>query len=294
MKKELCITSDFVDDLLFANTLLTESHLDAIMQYSASLGATRFEWVLYANSNVYEAHSPLGYDLLKAACAAAHRHGMRFDAVYKPFETGLAAPVMSVPHSFPHSETDRVIRNENGMLHSVCKTLMTVGAYIDLNPVRAGIADEPDEYRWSGYGTAVRGSTLSRKGLRPLVAAAYSRRDVSFETASEAYTSAIDGFIEILPPEVIETPDAACDKPVVKEALPRVMKPQVFVPERVEQEIAKGAKLSLFEMLRCKVRYLKPSKDTSRPYDCCDDVERYNARGLRGDDKVSVPKDRVA
>ncbi len=121
MKKELCISSDFVDDLLFANTLLNESHLDAIMQYAGSLGATRFEWVLYANSNIYQAHSPLGYDLLKVACDAAHRHGMRFDAVYKPFETGLASSSASLPHSFPYAETDRVIRNENAMLHSVCK-----------------------------------------------------------------------------------------------------------------------------------------------------------------------------
>ena len=35
-----------------------------------------------------------------------------------------------------------------------------VAAYIDLNPVRAGIVKEPADYRWSGYGEAV-GSTRS-------------------------------------------------------------------------------------------------------------------------------------
>ena len=33
----------------------------------------------------------------------------------------------------------------------------TVAAYIDLNPVRAGIARDPAEYRWSSYGEAVGG-----------------------------------------------------------------------------------------------------------------------------------------
>ena len=31
----------------------------------------------------------------------------------------------------------------------------TMAAYIDLNPVRAGMVSDPAEYRWSGYGEAV-------------------------------------------------------------------------------------------------------------------------------------------
>ena len=34
----------------------------------------------------------------------------------------------------------------------------TMAAYIDLNPVRAGIVADPADYRWSGYGEAVGGS----------------------------------------------------------------------------------------------------------------------------------------
>jgi len=43
--------------------------------------------------------------------------------------------------------------------------LAMVGAYIDLNPVRAGIVDDPKDYRWSGYGAAVAGVKLAVKGL---------------------------------------------------------------------------------------------------------------------------------
>jgi len=43
--------------------------------------------------------------------------------------------------------------------------LRTIAAYIDLNPVRAGIVDDPKDYRWCGYAEAVAGSRLARRGL---------------------------------------------------------------------------------------------------------------------------------
>lgn len=43
--------------------------------------------------------------------------------------------------------------------------LEPVAAYIDLNPVRAGMVDDPADYRWSGYGTACAGNRESQKGL---------------------------------------------------------------------------------------------------------------------------------
>ena len=46
----------------------------------------------------------------------------------------------------------------------------TMAAYIDLNPVRAGMVDDPAEYRWSGYGEACGGGAKgdgkrAREGL---------------------------------------------------------------------------------------------------------------------------------
>jgi putative transposase len=44
--------------------------------------------------------------------------------------------------------------------------LSTVAAYIDLNPVRAGLVQDPKDYRWCGYGEAVgEGSERIRTGL---------------------------------------------------------------------------------------------------------------------------------
>ncbi|MEJ6580260.1 MAG: hypothetical protein QNL33_04140 [Akkermansiaceae bacterium] len=52
---------------------------------------------------------------------------------------------------------------------SVCvdgeEALATIAAYIDLNPVRAGIVTDPMDYEWSGYGDAAGGSKRARRGL---------------------------------------------------------------------------------------------------------------------------------
>ncbi len=46
--------------------------------------------------------------------------------------------------------------------------LLTVAAYIDLNPVRAGLVKKAEDYRWSGYAEAIsgaKGARLARQGL---------------------------------------------------------------------------------------------------------------------------------
>ena len=40
-----------------------------------------------------------------------------------------------------------------------------MAAYIDLNPVRAGMVEDPADYRWSGYAEAMAGKARSRRGL---------------------------------------------------------------------------------------------------------------------------------
>ncbi len=45
------------------------------------------------------------------------------------------------------------------------KALGTMAAYIDLNPVRAGIVADPKDYRFSGYGEAMGGGKHAREGL---------------------------------------------------------------------------------------------------------------------------------
>jgi hypothetical protein len=44
--------------------------------------------------------------------------------------------------------------------------LQMVAAYIDLNPVRAGLVRDPKDYRWCGYGEAESGNATMVEGLR--------------------------------------------------------------------------------------------------------------------------------
>ncbi len=59
----------------------------------------------------------------------------------------------------------------------------TISAYIDLNPVRAGIVKEPAGYRWSSYGEAIGGGVKGngRKAREGLVRAYLCDRGVGFE-----------------------------------------------------------------------------------------------------------------
>jgi hypothetical protein len=59
----------------------------------------------------------------------------------------------------------------------------TMSAYIDLNPVRAGMVADPAEYRWSSYGEAVGGGPKGngKKARAGLVRACMSHQGAGFE-----------------------------------------------------------------------------------------------------------------
>ena len=59
----------------------------------------------------------------------------------------------------------------------------TMAAYIDLNPVRAGMVKDPADYRWSSYGEAIGGGNKGngRKAREGLVRACLSHRGAGFE-----------------------------------------------------------------------------------------------------------------
>jgi REP element-mobilizing transposase RayT len=59
----------------------------------------------------------------------------------------------------------------------------TMAAYIDLNPVRAGMVKDPAEYRWSSYGEAVGGGKKGngRKSREGLVRACFCDQGVGFD-----------------------------------------------------------------------------------------------------------------
>ena len=177
------------------------------------------------------------------------------------------------------------------------RTLMTVAAYINLNPVRADVVEDPADYRWSGYGAAMSGNGLARKGMCALASAAFGRgKAVPFETALAACNAAMEGYVD--------APKSGAD--VVKRTSET---PPKFNAKKVDAAIKEGKPLSVFEALRCKVRYfshglavgpvafvrdlvrrIAPDNDTMRKCEGCGGLELYTARRLRGGDELSVPK----
>jgi len=103
--------------------------------------------------------------------------------------------------------------------------LRTVAAYIDLNAVRAGLVSDPKDYRFCGYAEAVAGSEAARAGLLAL------DRDLA------GYRMTLYG--------------SGSGQKLEKEAIPR---------EEALKVLAKGGKLPLSVLLRCKVRYLTEGK----------------------------------
>jgi hypothetical protein len=56
-------------------------------------------------------------------------------------------------------------RFKSVMVEGRGEPLHTMAAYIDLNPVRAGLVEDPKDYRWCGYGEAMGGSRRAQRGL---------------------------------------------------------------------------------------------------------------------------------
>ena len=121
--------------------------------------------------------------------------------------------------------------------------LRTMAAYIDLNPVRAGLVKDPKEYRWCGYAESVAGSKRARRGLcrvteRPLDSwDEKATKSASSLTAGEWYRCWLFGEGG----EVEKSAWTSGRKGIAK--------------EKVKAVLEEGGKLGLPELLRCRVRY---------------------------------------
>ncbi|MGB0372398.1 MAG: transposase [Opitutales bacterium] len=106
-----------------------------------------------------------------------------------------------------------------------------VAAYIDLNPVRAQMVDDPGEYAYSSYGSAMKGSRSAQYGLRSL----YSGKRI-WKVALESYRVLLFG------------------KGYESKGTPH-KDIGMIDPERAYQVIRDGGRLSWAEYLRMRVGY---------------------------------------
>ena len=128
------------------------------------------------------------------------------------------------------------------------KALMTVAAYIDLNPLRADMVKRVEDYRWCGYASAVDGNRWARIGLgrilrhSPLVSGEDFEED--WKATAPIYRIWLydQGEIRVLPDEGNSESSTQSRRG--------------FTSDDVEAEVARGGKLPLKQILRHRVRYL--------------------------------------
>jgi REP element-mobilizing transposase RayT len=118
--------------------------------------------------------------------------------------------------------------------------LVTMAAYIDLNPIRAGVVKDPKDYRWCGYGEAMAGVGAALEGVQFLAAALQGGREESPAGSLEIYRKHL--YLEGDERREGVGPDG---RPVRGS----------LSGEEVAKVLAAKGKLPLSEYLRCRVRY---------------------------------------
>jgi len=105
------------------------------------------------------------------------------------------------------------------------RLLETIAAYIDLNPVRAGLATDPKDYRFCGYAEAVAGHEPARLGLQSVAGG-------DWNSAQAGYRQCLFG-------------TGAGDRDHAR----------IIPPEALEEALKEKGQLPLATVLRCRIRY---------------------------------------
>ncbi|MDR1191712.1 MAG: transposase [Verrucomicrobiales bacterium] len=149
------------------------------------------------------------------------------------------------------SERFKSVLVENG------PALRAVAAYIDLNPVRAGLSADPKDYRFCGYAEAVAGNQKARVSL----AAALEHTD--WRLTHNAYRRMLYGGR-------------------------RKVGVASLSAAQVEQVLRDGGALSAAELLRCRLRYFTDGAVLGSKAFVSEQLERY--RQHTGRRKYILPR----
>nr|WP_246044522.1 transposase [Pontiella sulfatireligans] len=107
--------------------------------------------------------------------------------------------------------------------------IATMATYIELNPVRAGLVEDPRDYRFCGYAEAVAGGAEARKGIEQILH--MHGQQASWRKLAAQYRI-----------HLFCTGEETSERPGVN-------------PEKMQQVIEAGGELSTYELMRCRVRY---------------------------------------
>ena len=138
-------------------------------------------------------------------------------------------------------------RYKSVLVEGDSKALMTMAAYIDLNPVRAGMVSKPEDYRWCGYASAVGGNRWARRGLGRILSNAHQ---ISGEEYEEKWGET-SGLYRLWLYHEGE------DRVVGDETGGKFeKKKRGFSRQEVEAENKRKGRLPIQAAIRCRVRYM--------------------------------------
>jgi len=133
-----------------------------------------------------------------------------------------------------------------------------ISAYIDLNPVRAGMVERPEDYRFCSYGEAMKPKSdkwraMARDGLcRVMQLNRETGGRCSAEKSGVAWKGRGAEWYRVM--LFSDGEEVFVSRP--EQGIESVLVRKGFKREEVEKVLSRGGKLSFGEALRCKVRYL--------------------------------------
>jgi REP element-mobilizing transposase RayT len=129
----------------------------------------------------------------------------------------------------------------------------TISAYIDLNPVRAGMVQDPAEYRWSSYGEAIGGGRKGngKKAREGLVRAFFCDQGVGYDAGKWSEVSRL--YRRMMGLAIGRKPGRAEVSQSAK-GMGQTTKNTAELLESGDNETAMKD-LGMAKMLRCRIRY---------------------------------------
>ena len=123
-------------------------------------------------------------------------------------------------------------RFKSTLVEGTDAALRITAAYIDLNPVRAKMVDDPKDYRWSGYGEAMGGAADARQGICESMRR-FEGEEMSWRKAAREYRKLL----------------------YCKGASPSPSGGARIGDEEWRRVMEEGGKVAVAAALRCRVRY---------------------------------------
>lgn len=157
-------------------------------------------------------------------------------------------------HNRTHSRTGRLWEDRfKSVIVEDGVAAKTMAAYIDLNPVRAGIVKDPADYRWSSYGEAIGGGAKGngKKARAGLVRAIRAHKGCNADDSFWADDVSRE-YRKLLMAGAVEKTETRIGRTGAEETR-RTRKGMSAAAAEREQE--RAGELSTGRMLRCRVRY---------------------------------------